>query len=188
MNSSSTSQNRVSTIDCISERLPLSDTSAYRHFIVCRNYLSKVLNNRGMKIVRVKEHIPVYADQLMNSILHSLGNIYLQNLIKKALNLSLAIDLNPEVSSSVRVQLKITEHHSLATTIENIIYIVFRKNDFTEEDQKKIKKLEELLLHKEVQDHLLLSVEKNPNCITFYLEPVYFSTIPTGDYMIIEMF
>lgn len=185
---SSTSEIDTYTISCVSKRLPLSDTSAHQHFTVCKNHLKNAMDTRGIKIVSAKENIPIYTERLMDAIFHSLGNVYLQNLIKKALNLSLAIDLNPEISSSIRVQIKITEHKFVSTVVENIIYIVFRETEFTEEDKRKIKKLEELLLHKEVQDQLLLRVENNPNCITFYLEPVYFSVIPPRDYVIIEMF
>ncbi len=176
-------------LEHVSKKLHLDNNTALQHFIECKNYITKALNNYGLKIVKNKENIPLFEEQLLTLINKSEKNEFTLGLIKKSLSISSAIELNPDILFSIRVRLEPNKNNNnLNATVENIIYIVFRKNDFTEEEKNKIKLLEDILFHKEVQEHFSVKKEITEDSITICLEPKYFDFIPEGDYSVIEMF
>lgn len=176
-------------LEHVSKKLHLDNKTALQHFVECNDYITNTLNRYGLKVVKNKENIPLFEEQLLTLIHKSEKNEFTLGLIKKSLSISSAIELNPDILFSIRVRLIPNKNNNnLNATVENIIYIVFRKNDFTEEEKNKIKLLEDILFHKEVQEHFSVKKDISKDSITICLEPKYFDFIPEGDYSVIEMF
>lgn len=176
-------------VEYVSKKLYLDNKTALQHFVECNDYITNTLNSYGLKVVKNKENIPLFEEQLLTLINKSEKNEFTLGLIKKSLSISSAIELNPDILFSIRVRLKPNKNNNnLNATVENIIYIVFRSKDFTEEDKNKIKLFESLLLHKESQEHFSIKKETTEDSITIWLEPKYFDVIPEGEYSLIEMF
>jgi len=175
-------------IEYVSKKLKLENNTTHKHFVECKAYITRVLNNSGLKIVKNRENVPLFYNQLSTLISKSEKNTFVLGLIKKSLTISSAIELNPDILFSIRVKLNTSKNNNLNATVENLIYIIFRNKNLTEEEKNKIKLLEDILFHKEVQEHFSVKKEVKEDSITICLEPKYFDVIPEGDYSVIEMF